>query len=92
MKNVLNVEQQNELITRMEDVLTVICETKREIKGLLWIVDLLEYVVKHPEQRGWQALRNWSGQNFILKADFDSFNPNHWVGVEDTFYWEGKDE
>lgn len=32
----------------------------------------------HPEQRFWQALRNWSGVAFI-HAD-----------AVDTFYWRGK--
>ena len=38
----------------------------------------------HPTERFWQALRNWSGQNFILASK----NPeSHY---EDTFHWRGK--
>ena len=42
------------------------------------------YCHEHPNERFWQALRNWAGVGFIF------------VGVReddfrDTFYWEGKD-
>lgn len=39
------------------------------------------YCIGHPEERFWQALRNWAGYNFILLSKdlagltaFDSFN------------------
>lgn len=42
------------------------------------------YLKEHPEQRFWQALRNWSGYRDIYarKINEDDFN--------DTFYKEGK--
>lgn len=40
----------------------------------------IEYCAEHPEERFWQALRNWSGYGYIF-AD-----------ALDTFYFEGKDE
>ena len=42
------------------------------------------YCEAHPEQRFWQALRNWCGWPFIFAGrglDTDS-------GIFDTFYWE----
>lgn len=40
----------------------------------------IEYCKDHPEQRFWQALRNWCKWPFVCVAD----------GTEtlDTFYWE----
>lgn len=38
--------------------------------------------------RFWQAVRNWSGRPFILASEF---NMEEYPGVDDTFYWEGRD-
>lgn len=50
----------------------------------------VQYCNENPELRFWQALRNWSGFNFI-GANNSSFEEdvfdNGWV---DTFYWENK--
>ena len=44
----------------------------------------------NPELRFWQALRTFSGANFILVADrIKDGGPVQW---EDTFYWEGINE
>lgn len=46
-----------------------------------------EYCNKHPEQRFWQALRNWSAFNFI-------YGGGQYVegyGLIDTFYLETED-
>ena len=55
------------------------------------------YCLQNPEQRFWQALRNWSKANFILKSshfDFEMFD-DKWrkknkrnLDIEDTFYLE----
>lgn len=48
-----------------------------------------DYCEKHPTQRFWQALRNWSDYPFVYVGTdkpFDRF-PKWLV---DTFYWEGK--
>lgn len=51
--------------------------------------------MENPDQRFWQALRNWSGHNFILVAkalsiwELDSVDRDT---VKDTFYFEGKTE
>ena len=46
----------------------------------------IKYSEAHPSERFWQALRNWSGYNFIYgsKAPEHEINPN----LEDTFYKE----
>ena len=46
--------------------------------------DFMAYVIDHPTERFWQALRNWSG------ADFIQFGRG--LAEVDTFEWEGKDE
>lgn len=47
--------------------------------------DFLDYCLKHPEQRFWQALRNWSGASSIHFVRVGKQEP------EDAFYFEGKD-
>jgi hypothetical protein len=49
----------------------------------------IKYCKEHPDERFWQALRNWSGYGFILVSRF--FEPCR-DGIIDTFYWENKDE
>lgn len=56
------------------------------------------YCSEHPEERFWQALRNWCGHNFIL---VNSRPPLDWHyesnlselldDLKDTFNWEGRD-
>jgi len=43
---------------------------------------LVKYCQQHPEERFWQALRNWSGYDFIYGSK---------GGLEDTFYKESED-
>jgi hypothetical protein len=50
------------------------------------IDDFAAYCKAHPELRFWQALRNWSGQNFILASRLNDSDG------QDTFYWTEKDE
>jgi len=47
----------------------------------------VDYSEKNPSLRFWQALRNWSGFNFIYGSRDDSYKiePTH---LEDTFYIE----
>lgn len=42
-----------------------------------------DYCAKHPGERFWQALRNWSGLNFI-------FAGNQRDKLKDTFFWNSK--
>jgi hypothetical protein len=44
------------------------------------------YCHEHPSERFWQALRNWSGHNFIMACGLKD-DPRTW---EDTFYWNGR--
>lgn len=50
--------------------------------------DFTTYCRDNPDERFWQALRNWSGQAFIWASksgsDFDKSKP------KDTFYWEAR--
>lgn len=41
-----------------------------------------EYCEQHPEQRFWQALRNWSEYNFIYGSNKLIEHPD----LEDTFF------
>lgn len=58
--------------------------------------NFIAYCEQNPDQRFWQALRNWSGKPFILTSKEPPFNfPGDWNGIpfpQDTFYWEGKTE
>jgi hypothetical protein len=48
------------------------------------LTDFIAYCVLHPEERFWQALRNWSDANFIYIAKDK-------MGVlQDTFFFEGR--
>ena len=56
--------------------------------------DFSQYCASHPNERFWQALRNWSKRRFIYVSDIplnqaDNLKEaNEWL--EDTFYWENK--
>jgi hypothetical protein len=47
-----------------------------------------QYCVQNPGERFWQALRNWSGHNFIYVSDRPSIDS----GVIDTFYLDKQDK
>ncbi len=49
------------------------------------------YCNEHPEERFWQALRNWSGHACILVADGYSPSLGAYRFLEDTFFM-GEDE
>lgn len=63
----------------------------RRSKNNKTLVDFIAYCQTHPEERFWQALRNWSGHKFVYVADASV--PEYQVGTDltDTFYWTGKD-
>ncbi len=55
------------------------------------LADFTQYCWEHPEERFWQALRNWAGVNFILTASgFDDVVGTAFAGIQDTFYWDKK--
>lgn len=56
----------------------------------------VEYCTAHPEQRFWQALRNWSNKQYssdishiLIATGFDVSQEGDagYAGIEDTFYW-----
>lgn len=49
--------------------------------------DFVVYCHEHPQERFWQALRNWSKFSFIFGA---MTHENE--SLVDTFYFENKDE
>jgi hypothetical protein len=66
------------------------------------LVDFVDYCLNHPNERFWQALRNWSGYHFLfawrpktaITLNDDGGNDAEGIGellqkgLEDTFYWE----
>lgn len=50
--------------------------------------DFIGYCEKHPQERFWQALRNWSSWSYILAGtsylDLTIIPPQH---IKDTFFW-----
>jgi len=61
-----------------------------KIRSFILLKSFVLYCYQHPEERFWQALRNWSDYNFILSADGIDFT-NHeikYTDIKDTFYIE----
>lgn len=59
------------------------------------LLDFIKYCNDHPDERFWQALRNWSGHSFILIAnrvpdknndEYDFVLNGIPVQIVDTFY------
>jgi len=63
----------------------------RDSKNFLVLQSFIEYCGNHPDQRFWQALRNWSEFHFIYGRKLDT-KPNWYDELIDTFYFEGKDD
>jgi hypothetical protein len=51
------------------------------------LVSFIRFCDKNPDQRFWQALRNWAKVPFIFIGDKLSSEA---VGGRDTFYFKGK--
>ena len=47
----------------------------------------IKYLKEHPEERFWQALRNWACIPFILAS-----NDLEGKTAVDTYYWESDDK
>ena len=57
------------------------------------LLDFARYCEDHPQERFWQALRNWSDFDFIFGTSSWSgakLIEEYRYGVDDTFYREGK--
>lgn len=52
--------------------------------------DFLNYVKTHPNERFWQALRNWVGCGFIFISY--KMSPELLNHFEDTFFWTGRNK
>ena len=57
---------------------------KQETRNSEVLRDFIDYCASHPNERFWQALRNWSGYDYIITRNE--------MRDEDTFYWGGKDK
>ena len=55
------------------------------------LFDFVCYCIQHPDERFWQALRNWSGYGFILVSTTAPYeiNEGQLHDLNDTFNWEG---
>lgn len=54
------------------------------MKSKSLLKEFTKYCQENPDERFWQALRNWSESDRIL---FERLGK-----IEDTFFWEFKDE
>jgi len=57
-------------------------------KNIKLLEEFAKYCYDHPEERFWQALRNWSGNPYLLISRYLPPD-NH---IRDAFYFEGKDK
>lgn len=63
---------------------------KEVSKNAKLLVDFANYCFKHPDERFWQALRNWSCVNKIYIEMYDKGVDDQ--VVEDTFYFDKKNK
>jgi len=61
---------------------------KVESKNIELLQDFAEYCVNHPDERFWQALRNWSGYSYVGVKEIVA-DGKEW---HDTFYFERKNQ
>jgi len=57
-------------------------------KNFSQLTSFMIYCAEHPEERFWQALRNWSKYNFILGANDHDLETGEFKEIEDTYYKE----
>ena len=55
------------------------------------LADFTQYCYTHPDERFWQALRNWAGVNFILISELPPYELSEKGNLRDTFYAEGRE-
>jgi hypothetical protein len=54
------------------------------------LASFVAYCKAHPDERFWQALRNWCGKyNFIYATSTPLWDIEE---LNDTFYWEGRQQ
>lgn len=59
------------------------------------IEDFIKYCEENPGMRFWQAARNWSGCNYVFAGKGipiidEEFELMKKLELQDTFYWENK--
>ena len=56
------------------------------------LVSFTKYCTEHPEERFWQALRNWADVDFIMAWEADEFDMTtaYKMGMHDTFEWKNR--
>ncbi len=63
-------------------------EGKTATRNSKVLADFTAYCRAHPEERFWQALRNWAGFPFIHASKYNVVEGT--TILHDTFYWEGR--
>jgi hypothetical protein len=63
-------------------------EIKQTTRNGKVLFDFVSYCIQHPDERFWQALRNWSGYHFVEVTDDSVFAADR--KYRDTFYLEEK--
>ena len=72
----------------MGNIVNSILDWNRMNKNIEQLKSFEQYCKEHPEERFWQALRSWSGYNFILASTASEIAINTEKTI-DTFYLEG---
>ena len=69
-------------------------EVPHETRHEAVLKSFVGYCEAHPNERFWQALRNWSGFPFIFVARSKGCTTEQYENADlyDTFYWEGRDK
>ncbi len=71
---------------------------KKPTRNSKILADFVKYCKEHPDQRFWQALRNWSGFAFVGVVPTEKTSLEDIVrkgklhNAIDSFYFEGKDK
>ena len=65
-------------------------KSKTKIRSRKQLANFIKHCEEHPQERFWQALRNWSGWPFIYVSENAPYE--NVVELTDTFYWEGKNK
>jgi len=61
-------------------------DERAKFKNKEKLLDFIAYCIEHEDERFWQALRNWSNQEFIISKNETDINGDY--KEEDTFYWD----
>lgn len=56
------------------------------------LIDFTQYCANHPDERFWQALRNWAEVDAIYIQNYLEPKENLEFKSTDTFYFEGRDK